>query len=98
MKVQNYLLETTKNYLVEISANKGISFDAGIASDYFNKTYLDRFAEIIKETRKDGEAGDIFGALKYGKIDPLTRAAAEVSIKHGCLKYAEEIFNNSKDK
>ena len=65
------------------------------ANKYFKATCFERLNAILAEVRSDAKKGDIFNALEIGRIDPLARVAADVSLRHGLMKYAEEIYNNS---
>ena len=93
--VNEYCVKSIIANLDILAANNHKPYNKATANKYFQSTCVDRLNGILNEVRSDGKKGDIFGSLEIGRIDPLARVSAEVSLKHGLLKYAEEIYNNS---
>lgn len=93
MTVHEFLTQQTKSYILQLDK----PFSKEKAQNYFIQTYESKFDEIIEQTKNDGMSGDILNGLKYGRLDYLTKVTAEISLKHGCLKYAEDIVNNSQN-
>lgn len=88
--------------IAEIKANLDIfamraekPYNKEKANKYFRATSFERLNSILDEVRGDAKKGDIFDSLSIGRIDPLARVAADVSLRHGLMKYAEEIYNNA---
>ena len=93
-------METTVKFIsnevftsvAQIAANKGIDFDTDRAADYFKKTFSDKLTAIVNEANKD-----FFEAKKaFLGSDTTATTCFEVSIKHGCVMYANEILEYSK--
>lgn len=93
--VQQYCVQSIVANLDLLAANNNRPYNKATANRYFQSTCTKRLNDILTDVRSDANKGDIFSSLEIGRIDPLTRISAEVSLKHGLLKYAEEIYNNS---
>ena len=92
MDIAEALMTITKNALLRIAAERDIKFSMAEVSEKFNQTYRERFKQIIEETKRDGNTADIFGNLNNGRIDPLVKTSAKISITHGCTQYACELL------
>ena len=93
--VEQYCVAEIKANLDTFAMRAERPYNKEKANKYFQSTCFERLNTILSEVRSDAKKGDIFSSLEIGRIDPLTRVAADVSLKHGLMKYAEEIYNNS---
>ena len=93
--IYEFLTQQTKESILQIAANKQLTFDYQKAADYFSNTYNNRFAEIINTLKSDSNQADILEGLKNKRIDPLVKITFQISLKEACVQYANEIINNS---
>ena len=93
--IEQYCTAEIKANLDTFALRAEKPYDKERANKYFQSTCVERLNAILDEVRGDAKKGDIFDSLSIGRIDPLARVAADASLKHGLMKYAEEIYNNS---
>ena len=94
-QVKQYCIAEIKANLDTFAMRAEKPYNKEMANKYFQSTCFERLNAILNEVRGDAKKGDIFDSLSIGRIDPLARVAADASLNHGLMKYAEEIYNNS---
>lgn len=94
-QVKQYCIAEIKANLETFALRAEKPYNKEKANEYFKATYFERLNAILSDVRSDAKKGDIFNALEIGRIDPLTRVSAGVSLRYGLMKYAEEIYNNA---
>jgi hypothetical protein len=95
-ELENTLLKITKETLLKYSIENNIEFNKEIANNYFKKTYIDKFNEIIDKVNKDTKQADFFNQIENGYFSPVVKQVFQTSMIYECLQYAKEIINNSK--
>ena len=94
-QVKKYCIAEIKANLDTFAMRTEKPYNKERANKYFQSTCIERLNAILSEVRGDAQKGDIFNSLSVGRIDPLARLAADVSLRHGLMKYSEEIYNNA---
>ena len=94
--IVDFFTKQTVKAVVEISSFKGINFDKAKCNEYFNRTGITKLNNILTEVRKDAKTADFFNGLNSGRIDPLTKKAADISFLYGITEYAKEILEFAK--
>lgn len=97
----NVAPEFIKKIVVNALATKGANFgdfDNNKASQYFKDTYQDAFKKIIEDARQDAIKADLLGGLERKKpvVHDLVKRALEISLQHGAVMYANQIWEHSK--
>ena len=87
----DWMAKETIKLLCEMAQSQGIDFDNKRASEYFQRTYKDKFVEIKKQVREEQEEADRAIIGKAFKSQIFT-----VNLTHALLQYAKKALNYAK--
>ena len=87
----DWMAKETIKLLCEMAQYQGIDFDNKLASEYFQRTYKDKFAEIRNQVREEQEEANkcLIGQAFKSQI-------FSINLTHALIQYAKEALNYAK--